>query len=113
MFIPSKLTVRLVAFFLVGLAVVATALADEYRTWTDSTGRHKLQAKFDSVKDGKVILIRENGSKVKIALEKLSKADQDYVAERPRPTVRSRRPTATRKSRRKTAAKAPTTVRGR
>ena len=82
MFIPSKLTVRLVAFFLVGLAVVATALADEYRTWTDSTGRHKLQAKFDSVKDGKVILIRENGSKVKIALEKLSKADQDYVAER-------------------------------
>jgi hypothetical protein len=82
MFIFSKLTVRLIAFtlFFVGLAIVSAATADEYRTWSDSTGQHKIKAKFQAVEDGKVVLIRENGKRVKIALDKLSKEDQDFVA---------------------------------
>jgi hypothetical protein len=39
-----------------------------------------MHAKFDSVENGKAILIDENGKKISIALDKLSKADQEYIA---------------------------------
>ena len=81
MFTLSKLPLRFLAFFFLAVAIASTVAADEYRTWTDATGKHKLRAKFDSVRDGNVILINEKGVRMKIALDKLSKADQDYVAE--------------------------------
>jgi hypothetical protein len=62
-----------------GLLLVSAASAAEFRTWTDSTGKHTLKAKLDAVEDGKAILIRENGKKVRIAVEKLSKADQEFL----------------------------------
>lgn len=71
---------RFVFFAWLGLVIATVARGDELRTWTDSTGRHELQAKFVSVKDGEVTLVREDGAKLAIALEKLSKADQEYVA---------------------------------
>jgi WD40 repeat protein len=61
------------------LVLVSAVSAGEFRTWTDSTGKHTLKAKLDSVEDGKAILIRENGQKVKIAVEKLSKADREFL----------------------------------
>ena len=82
MFMLAKLPVRLIACLVFGLAVVSTAVAEDYRIWTDSTGKHKVRAKFDSVEDGKAVLICDGGRKVKIALDKLSKADQDFIAER-------------------------------
>jgi WD40 repeat protein len=63
------------------LAGISQVRADDFRKWTDSTGQFNLRAKFDSAENGKVTLVRENGSKLTIALEKLSKADQEYVAE--------------------------------
>ncbi|MBS0262015.1 MAG: hypothetical protein JSS02_08655 [Planctomycetes bacterium] len=47
------------------------------RTWTDKTGKYKTKAKFVELSDGEVTLETENGKKVKMALDKLSKADQD------------------------------------
>jgi WD40 repeat protein len=60
-------------------AMVAPLSAGEYRTWSDASGKHKITAKLDSVEDGKAVLVRENGSKTKIDLDKLCKEDQEYI----------------------------------
>jgi hypothetical protein len=70
---------RTVLFIGVGLIMATAARAQDLRTWTDSTGRFTLSAKFVALQDGQVTLAREDGSKMTIALEKLSKADQEYV----------------------------------
>lgn len=49
------------------------------RTWTDSTGKYKVEAAFIELKDGKAVLRREDGKTVGVTVEKLSKADQDLV----------------------------------
>jgi hypothetical protein len=53
--------------------------AEELRTWTDATGKFKIQAKLDSIADGKAILIRADGEKIAIPVQKLGKADQAYL----------------------------------
>jgi len=57
---------------------IATA---EMRTWTSAEGQHKIQATFQTVSDdGKTITLQQaNGKTTNIALEKLSKADQEYI----------------------------------
>jgi hypothetical protein len=62
-------------------ALYAAAGPDDIRTWTDSTGKFKVTAKFVRVSDGKVTLEREDGSQVEIPLEKLSEADRKTVAD--------------------------------
>ena len=54
--------------------------AEEMRTWSDATGKHKVEAKFKEVADGKVTLVRKEGGLMEIALTKLSADDQAYVA---------------------------------
>ncbi|HVX13033.1 MAG TPA: SHD1 domain-containing protein [Pirellulales bacterium] len=60
---------------------LASAPAEELRTWTDSTGKHKIKGSFVSLEDGTVTLEKDDGSTLEIELKKLSKADQKYVAE--------------------------------
>src|SRR4051812_43529194 len=60
----------------VALLGLTAALAADQRTWTDSTGKFTIKAKFVSLADGKVTLEQEDGSKVEIELTKLSAADQ-------------------------------------
>lgn len=51
------------------------------RFWTDSTGKFRVRAEFVELVDGKVTLKRaDNDKTVTMALDKLSKRDQDYVA---------------------------------
>ena len=50
--------------------------AAEMRTWTDKTGKHKQVAEFVSLKNGKLLLRKENGKKISLAISQLSKADQ-------------------------------------
>lgn len=64
-------------------AVVATAcvpaLAQEaggLRTWSDATGRHKIQGEFVSLENDVVTLRQANGQEVEIPLAKLSAADR-------------------------------------
>jgi len=49
------------------------------RTWTDSTGKFKIDATFVELKDGKVKLTKDDGSEVSIPLEKLSGPDQEIA----------------------------------
>jgi hypothetical protein len=49
------------------------------RTWTDSTGKHTLEAEFVEMKDGKVQLKKEDGKTITIPIEKLSDPDQEFV----------------------------------
>lgn len=64
------------------LTILATALrADDVRTWTDSTGKHKIRASFVSLENGRVTLEKPDGTSLEIDLKKLSKADQKYLAD--------------------------------
>ncbi len=53
---------------------------DEFRGWTDSTGKFETRAKFRRVTDGKVGLLLENGKTIVVPLERLCEEDQAYVA---------------------------------
>ena len=57
------------------------ASAEEIRTWTDSTGKFKIEAKFVAESGGKVTLENAAGKRFEIPLEKLSSADQKVVAD--------------------------------
>ncbi len=66
------------------LIVLATGVASradepETRTWSDASGRHKIQAKFVSVEGTSVLLKKADGSLMRIDLEKLCSADSHYV----------------------------------
>jgi sRNA-binding protein len=50
------------------------------RTWTDRTGQHRLVAQFVSVLEGDVVrLQRDDGTYVRVAIERLSVGDRQYV----------------------------------
>jgi len=50
-----------------------------FRTWTDITGQHKTEAEFVDFKDEKVRLRKRNGRVVTVPIEKLSRADREFV----------------------------------
>lgn len=52
------------------------------RTWTDSSGQFQIEAELVEVKDGQVTLKKADGSTVILPIDKLSKADRDFVADR-------------------------------
>jgi hypothetical protein len=72
---------RTFIFFLAGLFPFGCDLAraQEARIWTDATGKHEIKAKFIDVTDGVVRLERPNGDISRIPLNKLSKADQEFI----------------------------------
>ena len=78
------MTIRqvLCGFAVIAFSVLSCGTDEPVRTWTDSTGKFKLQARFVSEEAGKVTLEKEDGSQLEIELSKLSAADQTAVAER-------------------------------
>jgi hypothetical protein len=50
-----------------------------FRTWTDSTGEHKVEAEFVSATMGQVKLRKADGSEVVLPMERLSEADQEWL----------------------------------
>jgi hypothetical protein len=59
------------------LLAPAAALA---RTWTDDTGAYRVDAEFASVDNGRIVLRRSSGAgEVRIPLDRLSKADRDFL----------------------------------
>ena len=50
------------------------------RTWSDTTGKFRIEAELVSVKDGTVNLKKKDGEVVSVPLGKLSKADQEFVS---------------------------------
>lgn len=51
------------------------------RQWTDNSGKFNVKAKLVLILDGKVRLLKETGRTTTVAIDRLSKADQAYVAE--------------------------------
>ena len=49
------------------------------RKWTDKSGKYSVDAEFISLTDGQVALKRSDGKTIRLALEDLSKADQEQV----------------------------------
>jgi len=54
----------------------------DYRIWTDTTGKFKTEARFGGVIAGKVNLIRKDGSRIQVPLDRLSSQDVNWIRER-------------------------------
>ena len=65
-------------------AVAAEAVAADssgLRSWTDATGKHRIEAELIAVKEGWVRLKRASGESVSLPITRLSQPDQDYVVQ--------------------------------
>ena len=51
----------------------------ELRTWTSDTGKFMIEAKFGGLEDGKVKLLKPDGTTVQVPLEKLCEADRELA----------------------------------
>ena len=56
--------------------------AAKWKTWTDSSGEHKIEAKFEGLAFGKVKLVKRDGSTIQLPLEKLCDEDQKWIKEK-------------------------------
>jgi hypothetical protein len=51
------------------------------RIWVDLGGRFSLEARLIEYSDGKVVLLRDSGDRISIAVERLSEKDREYLEE--------------------------------
>ncbi|WP_197355980.1 SHD1 domain-containing protein [Aureliella helgolandensis] len=58
----------------------APAASKPTRTWSDATGRFKIEATLESQTAFEVVLRKSDGTQIKVPLGSLSTADQEYVA---------------------------------
>jgi len=63
----------------VGLVGATVVMAGDSRTWTDVSGKFNVEAEMISLSEGNVILRSTLGKETTVPLEKLSKADREYV----------------------------------
>lgn len=54
---------------------------EEYRTWTDATGKFKVEATIFELTDTEVKLLKKDEKVVTLPLDKLSEADRNHLAE--------------------------------
>jgi len=64
---------------LCALVFTSAIYADDFRTWTDSTGKHKTVAILQSVKEGNVVLLKASGQYVTVPIDRLSSEDQLWI----------------------------------
>lgn len=72
------------------LVSLAAVVAAEMRTWTDSSGKHQIEAELLSVEDGKALLRRADGKEISVALDQLSVEDRAYVRKQTAPSPKPR-----------------------
>ena len=68
------------SLFLLGWGTLSVG---ETRTWSDKTGKFKIEADFIELKDGKVALKKADGKRVEIPVDKLSEEDKKVAASCP------------------------------
>jgi hypothetical protein len=71
--LPLLLTVQTIT------AAAQSNVSDDYRIWTDSTGQHKVNAKLVDQSEKEVTLEKTDGSKVTLALDKLSVSYRQFL----------------------------------
>ena len=49
------------------------------RSWSDASGKYRIDARFGGLSEGKVILLKEDGTRSMVPLDRLGPADQQYV----------------------------------
>lgn len=59
--------------------ILVSASPSLARTWTDSSGTHKIEGEFVNLTDGNVDIRRDDGNVVRVPLGKLSEQDRKYV----------------------------------
>lgn len=69
-------TLLLTVACLIAARIGRVAADEEERTWTDSTGKHKVVARFVELDGTTVVLRREDGKTVRVPLSRLSDTDQ-------------------------------------
>lgn len=52
---------------------------EEFRSWSDSSGRFQVQAKLVGIGEAQVRLVKNNGQEIVVERERLSLIDADYV----------------------------------
>ena len=74
-----------VVCLVVGVWVSSARAESESRVWSDASGKFKIEAKLLEVKNGKAVLLKADGKKVEIPVNKLSPADQKHIEEADNP----------------------------
>jgi hypothetical protein len=64
----------------------ATVTAAEFRTWTDSSGTFKIEAKLVEHLGESIRLVRKDGKEITVPLARLSEADRQYATRLAKPT---------------------------
>ncbi len=64
-----------------GMTGEVVARAAEFHTYRDATGKHSVFAMFKSFADGQITLEKRDGSEIQVALDSLSRRDQEYLEE--------------------------------
>jgi WD40 repeat protein len=64
--------------FAATVALTSTASA-MYRQWSDREGKFSIEAEFIAFKDGKIYLEKKDGSALSFPVDKLSRADREYL----------------------------------
>ena len=59
-----------------------------FRTWTDTTGKYKTEARLLSISNGIVRLKKTDGKDARLPLEKLSDADREWLENREQHRIR-------------------------
>ncbi len=62
-----------------GAGMVGDLIVPEQRTFRDKTGDHRIVATAIAREGDNIVLLKEDGSEITVALEDLSKADQRYL----------------------------------
>jgi len=57
-------------------------LKPEHRTWTDNTGKYRIEAEFVDFADGTVTLRKTNGKTITLPVERLSWPDRIWMRHR-------------------------------
>jgi len=73
---------RLASFCLL-ISISVVCFAGEVRTWTDKTGKHKIEAELMSAKGGVAVLRKADGATTRVPFDKLSEADRRYLENLP------------------------------
>ena len=85
-------------------------VAVEYRTWTDSSGTHKTDAKFSGIIAGEVKLIKRDGTAIMVPLDDLSEEDKEWINNRGKTAEQPNVPAAANVSNEATAKPGPQSV---